>query len=662
MTICPGCNKENPANSNFCSICGYNFGSNQTGKLNPDTVLEGRYVIVKTIGQGGMGAVYLALDTRLKNMPVAVKEMSTRAVSGDLQAGIHGFEKEASMLISLKHNALPVIRDFFSREDNRWYLVMDFIEGHTLKEEVLQRGPIPEAEVANWAVQLCDILGYLHNCTPAIIFRDLKPDNIMLTPEGEIKLIDFGIARHFQSGNSADTFAYGSSGFAPPEQYGQNQTDIRSDIYALGATLHFLLTGIDPSKNPFRFDAPSNYMKVSIEMEKAIMQALELKPDNRPQTMAEFKKLFPRQSIKTADQPASKSEDTKTVSINYAAHPANEIPTTPLNTSQIQSEPVTAAMRTAQALDATVPVRPNPNLRRTVESPPGHTMKPVNSSKQTRNIVLIAGLLIIVGGAILIHFTEIKDIIFSNNNKTNTVSVDHLKTSNTPTEESIDRPAGLFEVGKDIPAGEYVIFQDNDFCQYEVLNDLSGDDGSIIEQGEIDRQGYIKIENAQYIRVDGGHLQHFPIDNNPGAVTQFNSQDLTQYNTYSNPRFGYVLQYPVFFIPKPDPANGDGRSFISPDGKTTITVWGSHSPAVQGKSPKEYYEWNLANTEGQITYKASGDTWYAMAGIQGDMSFYQKTFVNQDENTFLITMPTDQVDYYRGIIDVMEKQFKSGAV
>ncbi|MGE5458825.1 MAG: protein kinase domain-containing protein, partial [Methanobacterium sp.] len=214
MLSCSVCGTANNDEQNFCGKCGASLRGEGTGKLNPDTILESRYAIVKTIGQGGMGAVYLALDTRLENIPVAIKEMSTGAIGGDLQAAIAGFKKEASLLINLKHNALPVIRDFFSKGDNRWYLVMDYIEGHTLKEEVQKRGQIPEAEVINWATQLCDILSFLHKRNPPIIFRDLKPDNIMLTPDGQIKLIDFGIARHFQKGNTADTTAYGSTGFA----------------------------------------------------------------------------------------------------------------------------------------------------------------------------------------------------------------------------------------------------------------------------------------------------------------------------------------------------------------------------------------------------------------------------------------------------------------
>ncbi|MEQ8175215.1 MAG: serine/threonine-protein kinase [Syntrophomonadaceae bacterium] len=310
--------------------------------MNPDTILEDRYVIVKAIGRGGMGAVYLAIDRRLNNIPTAIKEMSTNAVGGNLQAAIAAFQKEASILIGLKHSALPTIRDFFSRGANRWYLVMEYIKGVTLKEVVEKRGLIPEDEVLDWARQLCEILIYLHSQNPPIIFRDLKPANIMLTPEGHIKLIDFGIARHFRQGNTADTTAYGSHGFAPPEQYGQNQTDERADIYALGATLHYLLTGIDPAGRPFNFEPPGRYVNISPEFESIIMKALALKIEERPSSVRYFRDFITNQlttdSKKSVSElkletihkaePASVQASANTISINLKEN----IPTPSSNT------------------------------------------------------------------------------------------------------------------------------------------------------------------------------------------------------------------------------------------------------------------------------------------------------------------------------------------
>ncbi|MGE5458958.1 MAG: protein kinase domain-containing protein [Methanobacterium sp.] len=401
---CPACSTENTDSSKFCYICGHALSGSRTGKLNADTILEGRYVIVKTLGQGGMGAVYLALDTRLKNMPVAIKEMSTQAVGGDLEAAVAGFQKEAELLVGLKHDALPVIKDFFSR-DNRWYLVMDYIEGHTLKEEVQKRGRIPENEVLNWAWQLCEILEYLHKCKPPVIFRDLKADNIMLTPEGKIKLIDFGIARHFQQGGQADTIAYGSSGFAPPEQYGENQTDARSDIYALGATLHFLLTGVDPSIKPFSFELPSKYVKVSMEFEKAIMKALALKIENRPQHISEFRQLLP-------------SSTGKTININ------NESSTMPLNIGSVPPGTLSGSASTNYDLNKTMPASgmmgmPMPASQANMQnsqawhtngSEPRYT-EPQPQAKRGGMLWLVVSLLVVAGLALGWYFIAGKDML-----------------------------------------------------------------------------------------------------------------------------------------------------------------------------------------------------------------------------------------------------------
>lgn len=417
MIKCLQCGRDNPQNSKFCNDCGTCFTGEGTGKLNPDTVLEGRYIIVKTIGRGGMGAVYLALDSRLNNMPVAIKEMSTQAVGGDLQAAIASFQKEAALLISLRHPSLPVIRDFFSRSENRWYLVMDYIEGQTLKQFVDQNGPVPEAQVLDWGKQLCNILDYLHNQSPPIIFRDLKPSNIMLTPQGQIKLIDFGIARHFRQGISTDTAAYGSSGFAPPEQYGQNQTDPRADIYALGATLHYLLTGIDPSMTPFNFESPSKHVKVSPRMENAIMKALDLKAENRPRDARELLSMLPQGKVRHASGSKSNSSNIKQ-DIKAAKDITADLPaTTPtagadnITKPEQKSESKTAPLATSQ-IDREI--RPQPHLYEQVVTQPlqsvpsGVSKKSVASSpaasakiNKTRNIIIAACLVLALfaGGA-----------------------------------------------------------------------------------------------------------------------------------------------------------------------------------------------------------------------------------------------------------------------
>jgi hypothetical protein len=199
-----------------------------------------------------MAAVYQAADLRT-NRIVALKEMSQDGLSPeDLRDALASFAFEADTLARLRHPNLPGVYERFSI-GARHYLAMEYIDGQTLEQRQRAAGnkPLPEAEVLDWARQLCDVLTYLHGQRPPIIFRDLKPGNVMLTAKGEIKLIDFGIARVFSPGRTQDTQLLGTPGFAPPEQYGKAQTDPRADVYALGCTLYALLTGYDPGTTPF---------------------------------------------------------------------------------------------------------------------------------------------------------------------------------------------------------------------------------------------------------------------------------------------------------------------------------------------------------------------------------------------------------------------------
>ena len=192
-----------------------------------------------------MSSVYLANDMRL-NRNWAVKEVKKKGNGIKDEIVINSLMAEANMVKSLDHPALPRIVDIIDREDTI-YIVMDFIEGESLDKILTENGPLPEEEVINWACQVCDVLDYLHSRTPPIIYRDLKPSNLMLKPNGVICIIDFGIAREYKEMNTSDTNILGTKGYAPPEQY-SGQTDERSDIYALGMTMHHLLTGIDPRK------------------------------------------------------------------------------------------------------------------------------------------------------------------------------------------------------------------------------------------------------------------------------------------------------------------------------------------------------------------------------------------------------------------------------
>jgi serine/threonine protein kinase len=252
-------------------------------------MLHNRYRLLEKVGQGGMGAVYVAQDTQLGDRLVAVKEMSmSRLASQEVPPAIEQFKREAHLLASLHHMNLPVIYDHFG-EEGRWYLVMSFVQGGTL-QTYLDTAPskrLPVNEVIRIGIDLCNVLDYLHTHQPQIIFRDLKPLNIMITPQGQIYLIDFGIARHFKQDQSKDTAYYYSAGYAPPEQYGQSQTGPRSDIYSLGATMHQMLTGHNPASKPFHFPALQLLdPTIPLPLANLIAQMLEMSEPQRPPGMA----------------------------------------------------------------------------------------------------------------------------------------------------------------------------------------------------------------------------------------------------------------------------------------------------------------------------------------------------------------------------------------
>ncbi len=244
------------------------------------TLLQGRYEIRGPLGHGGMGVVYLAADARLGNMSVAVKEMDASQVApGDRQWTIDAFRHEAQILARLNHVGIARVMDYFSQGDYS-YLVMEYVPGETLEAALAQapRG-FAEQQALVWAGQLAVVLDYLHQQNPPVIFRDLKPGNVMVQPDGALKLIDFGIARLFKPGQTQDTVPLGTAGYAAPEHYGRAQTDARSDVYTLGVVVHQLLTGYDPTLSPMRLP-PVRQLRpdVSPPTELAVAQALQLDP------------------------------------------------------------------------------------------------------------------------------------------------------------------------------------------------------------------------------------------------------------------------------------------------------------------------------------------------------------------------------------------------
>jgi len=286
QAFCDTCGAANPLTARYCQHCSALMPfRHTTGMLVGPTLLANRYKLLSCIGQGGMGAVYKAADTRFNNRPVAIKEMSTSGLpAARLQEAEEAFEREAHLLADLLHPNLPRIYEHFA-ENDRSYLVMDFIDGQTLEEYLAKIGgkPLPVDQVMKWAQQLCDVLNYLHSHQPPIVFRDLKPANVMIDDSGHIYLIDFGIARIFKPGKQHDTVALGSPGYAAPEQYGKAQSTPRSDIYSLGALLHCLLTGSDPSEQPFFFRPASQLNPaVSPSLEFLLKQMLEMDSERRP--------------------------------------------------------------------------------------------------------------------------------------------------------------------------------------------------------------------------------------------------------------------------------------------------------------------------------------------------------------------------------------------
>ena len=249
------------------------------------TIIDGKYKILNEIGRGGMSVVYLAMDERL-NKQWAIKEIRKKGNGKNDEIVVNSLLAEANLMKRLDHPALPRIVDIIVTGITI-YVVMDYVEGQSLDKVLNEYGAQPEELVVGWAKQLCDALSYLHSQKPSIIYRDMKPANVMLKPEGNIKIIDFGIAREYKEQKLSDTTVLGTKGYAPPEQY-SGQTDPRSDIFALGMTMHHLLTGVDPRNGepyaPVRQWNPELSEGIEIIIDRCVEPAAE----NRYQSCADL--------------------------------------------------------------------------------------------------------------------------------------------------------------------------------------------------------------------------------------------------------------------------------------------------------------------------------------------------------------------------------------
>lgn len=251
------------------------------------SLVDGKYKILNKIGQGGMSVVYLAMNEKA-NKQWAIKEVRKDGRQ-NYEVVRQGLIAETDILKRLNHPNLPSIVDVID-DGESFLIVMDYIEGKPLSNALKELGAQPQEFVVEWAKQLCDVLGYLHSRIPPIIYRDMKPSNVMLKPDGNVTLIDFGTAREFKSDRVEDTTCLGTQGYAAPEQFGgRGQTDARTDIYCLGATMYHLVTGHNPAKPPYEMYPIRQWNpNLSSGLEQIILKCTRKNPEDRYQNCAEL--------------------------------------------------------------------------------------------------------------------------------------------------------------------------------------------------------------------------------------------------------------------------------------------------------------------------------------------------------------------------------------
>lgn len=319
--FCPKCGSATSSDLPMCTVCGASFKATipldnikaqitpsllLTGHLQTNELFRGHYRIVRRVGFGGFGAVYEAEDIQEK-CQVAIKEINLANLNvQQIIDATNSFNREVELLSHLRHSSIPHIYEHLT-DPQHWYVVMDYIAGETLEEALAKMpgGYMPLEQALRIAIQLCNVLEYLHSQRPMVIFRDIKPANIILSPEQKLYLVDFGVARRYKAGKLRDTIAFGSPGYAAPEQYGRAQTTPRSDLYSLGVLLHQMLSGLDPSLNPFSFQNLRAYnRKLPTELEKLVIQLLEMDMEKRPASADMVRRKL--QSIASTAQAHSK--------------------------------------------------------------------------------------------------------------------------------------------------------------------------------------------------------------------------------------------------------------------------------------------------------------------------------------------------------------------
>ncbi len=305
--FCTACGAANQPQAKLCWACSQPVAASpedsvptsslapaSTTGLEAPVLLAQRYRIVGMVGKGGYGAVYKAEDTQRNNSLIAIKSINLSHLSSEeIIEATDTYNREVSLLSTLKHANLPHIYDHFTAPDH-WYLVMDFIAGETLENYLhkAKKGYLRVREVLTIGIQLCTVLDYLHTQKQPIIFRDVKPANVMRMATGQLYLIDFGIARRFRPGQKHDTTVLGSPGYAAPEQYGKAQTTAQTDIYGLGATLQTLLIGANPLETAVGGPSSMPPRRIPKKLHQLLNQMLEPDASKRPQSMDEVKRCL----------------------------------------------------------------------------------------------------------------------------------------------------------------------------------------------------------------------------------------------------------------------------------------------------------------------------------------------------------------------------------